>query len=222
MYINAMHKEGREQIPIKNDQNKPSKVISKPFTFVKDFRKSFSYQPVLCHLRFGKSINAFCSQVLYNYVGGKSFSPSSSVYAASKVCTRFYDRDKYFLNPSSRFEKKLHCPTDRFAIFKLQNPSHNVFELHKIRWSPDLEALKVRKDRSGESITRGLSDFLSWHRISSISTICVVGTHHFKIENAFHESGYISSTNTLSWLQKGWLAKCTLKFFGRKTLLFSS
>ena len=28
-------------------------------------------------------------------------------------------------------------PTDLFAILELQNPLHDVPELHEIRWSPD-------------------------------------------------------------------------------------
>ena len=36
-----------------------------------------------------------------------------------------------------------------FTILELQNPSNDVPELHKIRWSPDLEALKLWKVSSG-------------------------------------------------------------------------
>ena len=34
-------------------------------------------------------------------------------------------------------------PTDPFTILESRNPSHDVSELHKIRKSPDLEALKL-------------------------------------------------------------------------------
>ena len=40
-------------------------------------------------------------------------------------------------------------PTNPFTILELQNPSHDIPELHKIRWSPDLEALKLWKGSSG-------------------------------------------------------------------------
>ena len=33
-------------------------------------------------------------------------------------------------------------PTDPFTTFDLQNPSHDILELHTIRRSPDFEALK--------------------------------------------------------------------------------
>ena len=33
-------------------------------------------------------------------------------------------------------------PTDPFTNLELQNPSHGVAKLHKIRRSPDLDALK--------------------------------------------------------------------------------
>ena len=35
------------------------------------------------------------------------------------------------------------APTNPFTILELQNPSRDVPELHKIRGSPDLEALKL-------------------------------------------------------------------------------
>ena len=34
-------------------------------------------------------------------------------------------------------------PTNPFTILELQNPSHDIPELHKIRRSPDREALKL-------------------------------------------------------------------------------
>ena len=37
----------------------------------------------------------------------------------------------------------LYIPTYPFTILEPQNPSHDAPELHKIRQSPDLEALKV-------------------------------------------------------------------------------
>ena len=40
-------------------------------------------------------------------------------------------------------------PTNPFPILELQSPSHDVPELHKIRWSPDLEALNLWKGSSG-------------------------------------------------------------------------
>ena len=40
-------------------------------------------------------------------------------------------------------------PTDPFTILEFQNPPPVVPELHKIRQSPDLEALKLWKGRSG-------------------------------------------------------------------------
>ena len=41
-------------------------------------------------------------------------------------------------------------PTDSFTTLKLQNQSNDVFELHIIRRSPDPEALKLWKGRSGK------------------------------------------------------------------------
>ena len=41
------------------------------------------------------------------------------------------------------------CPTDLFTILKLRNPWYGVPELNKISWSPDFEALKLWKVRSG-------------------------------------------------------------------------
>ena len=43
------------------------------------------------------------------------------------------------------------CPTNPFTIFELQNPSHDAPELYKIRWCPDLRALKLWKGSSGGS-----------------------------------------------------------------------
>ena len=40
-------------------------------------------------------------------------------------------------------------PTDPFTTSVLQTPRHDVSEIHKIRRSPDLEALKLWKDQSG-------------------------------------------------------------------------
>ena len=40
-------------------------------------------------------------------------------------------------------------PTDPSTTPELENPSHDVSELHIIRRSPDLEALKLQKGRSG-------------------------------------------------------------------------
>ena len=40
-------------------------------------------------------------------------------------------------------------PTSPFTIVELLNPSHYVPELHKIRRSPDREALKLGKGSSG-------------------------------------------------------------------------
>ena len=44
------------------------------------------------------------------------------------------------------------CETDPFIILELQNPSHRVSELHIIRWSSDVEALKLHEDRSNCTI----------------------------------------------------------------------
>ena len=43
-------------------------------------------------------------------------------------------------------------PTDLFTSLRLQNQSRDVFEVHKFSWSPDLEALKLGKGRSGSSV----------------------------------------------------------------------
>ena len=43
-------------------------------------------------------------------------------------------------------------PTRPFTILELRNPSPDVPELHEIRRYPDLEALKLRKGWSGESM----------------------------------------------------------------------
>ena len=40
-------------------------------------------------------------------------------------------------------------PTSPFTTLKLQNPSHDVSELHKVRRSTDFEALKLGKGSSG-------------------------------------------------------------------------
>ena len=42
-------------------------------------------------------------------------------------------------------------PAGPFATFKLQNPSRDVPELHKICRSPDLNASKLRKGRPGST-----------------------------------------------------------------------
>ena len=39
-------------------------------------------------------------------------------------------------------------PTNPFVILELQNPSHDIPEVHTIHRSPDLEALKLRKGSS--------------------------------------------------------------------------
>ena len=44
---------------------------------------------------------------------------------------------------------KLCLSTDPFTTLELQNPSHEVIEQRKIRRSPDFQALKLGKDRSG-------------------------------------------------------------------------
>ena len=51
--------------------------------------------------------------------------------------------DRTFHNLKAKY------PTNPFTISKLQNSSHDVPELHKIRRSPDLEALKLGKGSSG-------------------------------------------------------------------------
>ena len=45
-------------------------------------------------------------------------------------------------------------PTDPFTGSELQNPSHDVLEIHIVRRSPVREALKLRKGRSGIHIGR--------------------------------------------------------------------
>ena len=50
---------------------------------------------------------------------------------------------------SHKFLFLLLYPTNFFTTLELQNPSHDVSELHKIRQSPDLEALKLWKGSSG-------------------------------------------------------------------------
>ena len=42
-------------------------------------------------------------------------------------------------------------PTNPFTILELQNPWHDVPQLHKMRRSPDLQALKLWKGSSGSS-----------------------------------------------------------------------
>ena len=42
------------------------------------------------------------------------------------------------------------CPTDPFTTLELQNPSHHIPELNKIRQSLDFEALKLWKGLSGK------------------------------------------------------------------------
>ena len=39
--------------------------------------------------------------------------------------------------------------TDHVTALELPNPSLNVFEIHKIDWSPDHEALKLGMGKSG-------------------------------------------------------------------------
>ena len=54
-------------------------------------------------------------------------------------------------------------PTDPFTTFELQNPSHDVAELSRIRRSPDAEASKLRKVRSGSLSAPKLSMTLEMH-----------------------------------------------------------
>ena len=49
--------------------------------------------------------------------------------------------------------QNLKYPTSPFTILKLENPSHDVPELHKIRRSTDLEPLKLGKCSSGGANT---------------------------------------------------------------------
>ena len=46
----------------------------------------------------------------------------------------------------------LSYPTNPFTILELLHPSHDVSELHKIRRSPDLEALQLWKSTSGSAV----------------------------------------------------------------------
>ena len=48
-----------------------------------------------------------------------------------------------FYSGHSLMKKYIKPPTNPFTILEHQNPSHDVPELHKIRRSPDLKALKV-------------------------------------------------------------------------------
>ena len=48
--------------------------------------------------------------------------------------------------------KETRHPTNPFTILELQNQSHDVPELHNIRQSPDLEALKLWKCTSGSEM----------------------------------------------------------------------
>ena len=45
----------------------------------------------------------------------------------------------------------LYNPTDTFTILELQNLSYDAPDLHKTRWSPDLDALKLCNCSSGTS-----------------------------------------------------------------------
>ena len=57
----------------------------------------------------------------------------------------------YFFPCSKDWDSLCTCcyPTDPFTTLELKNPLNDVLELHKIRRSPDLWALKFRKVRSG-------------------------------------------------------------------------
>ena len=48
----------------------------------------------------------------------------------------------------------MHSPTDPFTTLELQNPSHDAPNLFGIRRSPDFEALKLGKGRSGHNPTK--------------------------------------------------------------------
>ena len=56
-------------------------------------------------------------------------------------------------------------PTDPFTILEFQNPSKDVPEVHKIRQSPDREALKLWKDRSGPHVFERGRPFSQCERI---------------------------------------------------------
>ena len=58
---------------------------------------------------------------------------------------------------NSRFLNNFCSPTDPFTILMLQNPSHDVPELHKFHQSLDLEALKLGKCRQGNMCTQSQS-----------------------------------------------------------------
>ena len=74
------------------------------------------------------------------------------------------------MNPSSSVKNKC-FPTDPFTTCGLQNSSIDFSELHKMCRSPNLEALKLRKGRSGAHFLRTLSEYgepiykvLTWFR----------------------------------------------------------
>ena len=79
-------------------------------------------------------------------------------YLPSNICEKFR-RDVWYhraIFPGRRVEIKsytpqLRCPTDPFTTLELP---HNVPGLHEIWQSPDFEALKLWKGRSGETIIR--------------------------------------------------------------------
>ena len=50
---------------------------------------------------------------------------------------------------TNKYLRRRHFLTNLFIISKLQSPSLDVPKLNKIRWSPDLEALKLWKGSSG-------------------------------------------------------------------------
>ena len=60
-------------------------------------------------------------------------------------------------------------PTDPLTILKLQNPLHDVPELHKILRTTDVEAPKVRKGRSGIQVYQLFEETLGKLRIRNVS-----------------------------------------------------
>lgn len=92
-------------------------------------------------------------------------------------------------------------PTDPSTTVKLRNPSQDISELHKISRSPDLEALKFWKSRSGV-IARFSENFSSSPRDNMKNgwmRCCCSGFLPFPPENYFltqnyncYKSGFLS------------------------------
>ena len=88
--------------------------------------------------------------IVYAYRLKKSSQPLGNL-ATSEICA-WHNKKK---GARSRSQEKtsvgwiLERPTDNFTTLELQNMSHQVLELHTFGRSHDIEALKLRKIRSG-------------------------------------------------------------------------